>query len=489
MKITNRQLQNTIRVLAIPVLLVCAWSGCVLNQTVKYASGLGLSTGVVRGLRPLGFSMDEQKKQFIDTLPFCSTDEQNNLIKLAADGEISSADLAFVTAIPSFTQPSRAKLVELVTADSLISESENRGMDFLSGFPDDVKDRLISQFDLNGDGMEWLSYLSELPDSEFAEYAVRNMLCIQGDNRFTDIEKQFLADRDTFANELVGTYIAGLKDAELANEINRLPEFDSGGEMTVESVEGLEDIIYWTNNFPYNETFAKMNAEGLREKRAYCTPLQMLLAIFEYQEPDSEALTGLSEKYSLNNLIDLAWRNTKSPYYYGDLNKWGPLWTDYTTVLKRINSPYLVAEFMKDNIPYDIAALIRADDKPLTYRDAESVYKDKRGICADHAALAFEALTTNGYVYETDFEDNPDHATCRIVFYTEHVKVAHAACLVFENGRFYVINTGTLGTIKPGERLEGPFNTVEELATNTYREWDCYMLCGSNLFFRKRICR
>jgi hypothetical protein len=462
-----------------------------MNKIKRYATQLGLPPEIVRELRPLGNSIEENEKQLIDALPCYSPDVQYNLVKLAGDGEISTNDSTFITILPGYTRTGQEKLSDLVAADFLVSQVEIKGLLYLSCFPDDVKDNLITQFGLNDEGMRWLSCLSGLPDRDFAEYALRNKLCIQGDGQFTELEKQFLTDRDNYANELVDTYLADLKDAELSKELSRLPDLDSAREIKKEAVEGLEDIVCWVDNFPYAATFEKMEAEGIQEARAYCTPLQMLLALCQYKELNCEELTELTGNYSLNDLIELAWRNPASPYYYGTKKQWGTGWEDYSTVIERVNSPYLVAEFLKDNIPYDIEALIRLEfeDESIKYRDPEAVFRDKKGICADHASLAFEALTVNGYLYETGFEDSQNHSTCRIALSNKYMKVAHAACLVFENGKFYLINTGVLSPSEPGKRLEGPFNTVEELASSAFEDWDCYTLCGATFFSKKRVCR
>jgi hypothetical protein len=487
MQIPNRrQLKH---VLAVIVLIALGFTGadCSINQVRSHAHNLGLSQEVSRELKPLGFSMDENEKQFIDILPGYSSDAQYGLVKLAGDGEISTTDLRFIDILPNFTQTGQEKLISLVTEDSRISEDENKGLTYLSGFPDEVKDELISQFGLNDDGMRWLSYLSGIPDKDFAEYAVINKLCIQGDKQFTELEKSYLVDTDTYMGELAGSYLAALNDDELSEELARLPDLDSSGTIQKEDIEALEDIVYWVNNYEYNATFEKMNAEGIKEARAYCTPLQMLLAINQYRELNKEELTRFTEDFSLNDVIELAWRNPDSPYFYGSGIKWGKSWEDYPTVLERINSPYLIAEFLKDNIPYDILALIRLEDEPLEYRDPEAVYKDKKGICADHAALAFEALIVNGYSYETSFEE--DNIACRILLSREGAKSGHAACLIYENGEFYLINTGILPSSEPGERLEGPFKTVEELAESAYEGWSCYLLCGPNFFATRKVCR
>ena len=486
MQIPEHRKLKHITVVIVLIALGFTGADCFLNQVRSHAHSLGLSPEISKELKPLGFSMDENEKRFIDTLPGYASDTQYCLTKLADDGEISTTDLAFIDILLDFTQTEREKLIGLVTADSLVSDYENTGLIYLSGFPNEVKDELISQFGLNDDGIRWLSYLSGLPDKDFAEYAVRNKLCIQGDNQFTALEQNFLADTDAYTEELFDSYLAALNDEELSEEIARLPDLDSTGTLREEEIEALEDIVYWVNNYAYRATFEKMNAEGIKGARAYCTPLQMLLAINQYRELDNEELTRFTEDFSLNDLIELAWRNPGSPYYYGSGKQWGKNWKKYPTVLERINSPYLVAEFLKDNIPYDVSILIYDNDEPARYRDPEEVYKDKTGICADHAALAFEALIANGYSYETSFEE--DKIACRVLLFKQRY-TGHAVCLVYENGKFYMINTGVLRASDPGTRLEGPFDTVEELAESAYNDWDCYMLCGPNFFYTEKVCR
>ncbi|MEJ2739008.1 MAG: hypothetical protein P8105_04140 [Dehalococcoidia bacterium] len=486
MKIPERRKLKHFTIIIILIMLGLTGADCSLNQIKSHIRSLELSPEISKELKPLGWSMNENEKQFIDILPGYSSDTQHRLIKLAGDEEIDINDLAFIDILPDFTQTERDKLIGIVTEDSRVSDDENTGLMYLSGFPDEVRDDLISQFGLNDDVILWLSYLSGLPDKEFAEYAVRNKLCIQGDKQFTELEQNFLTDTDAYAEELFDSYLAALNDGELTEEIARLPDLDSTGTIREEEIEALEDIVYWVNNYAYRATFEKMNGEGIKEVRAYCTPLQMLLAINRYSELGNEELTRFTEDFSLNDLIELAWRNPESPYYYGSGKVWGKNWKEYPAVLERINSPYLVAEFLKDNIPYDISVLIRDEDEPARYRDPEKVYKDKTGICADHAALAFEALIVNGYSYETDFKE--DRIACRVLLYKQGYS-GHAVCLVYENGEFYLINTGVLRASDPGTRLEGPFDTVEKLAERAFKGWDCYMLCGPNFFYTEKICR
>ncbi len=149
-----------------------------------------------------------------------------------------------------------------------------------------------------------------------------------------------------------------------------------------EDIKAVKNILQLATNPKYKVAFESMLKEGVPRKRKYSTPLE---ALFWIAYDDGLKPYDL-EYYSLENLITKAWRNTTTSNNYKSER-----WKDFDEVIDRLNSPYLVNIWVRDNLAYDFTKA--KSDKPLI----QYVLQGKKGVCRHVAAFATECLTQAGY--------------------------------------------------------------------------------------------
>lgn len=155
-------------------------------------------------------------------------------------------------------------------------------------------------------------------------------------------------------------------------------------------------------------------------------------------------------------------------------------WKEFDEVADRLNSPMLIATYMASNFSYI------AD--PYIFQPAERSFKIKGGACSDRGMFGLELLLRNGYEYD-NFEIRKNNAAAILVAYEKRDSFdrivrekdwGHVTTLYVKDGLFYLINMS---------RIEGPFNTIEEAATSTYRNWETYEFRDINAGITKKVKR
>ena len=256
---------------------------------------------------------------------------------------------------------------------------------------------------------------------------------------------------------------------ELFQELQKLPELN---EIDMKDDEAIEDIAYLALNPEYRPAFESMLMVGIKGQRKYCIPLQALLWIAydrEFDEYDP------LRNYSLDKLINEAWKKTTiSQNYTSDR------WNDFDEVADRLNSPVLIAIYMKDNFSY-IADL-------HLFQSAERSFKIKGGACSDRGMFGLELLLVSGYEHN-DFDVHKNNAAAILVAFegsstfdrtVREKDWGHVVTLYVEAGLFYTIDM---------RQIKGPFGTIEDAASATYKNWEAYEIRDMDANVIKKVKR
>jgi hypothetical protein len=256
---------------------------------------------------------------------------------------------------------------------------------------------------------------------------------------------------------------------ELYQELLRLPDLK---EIDNKDEEALEDIALLALDPKNKPAFESMLAEGINDRRKYCTPLEALLWI-AYDGEFSE-YNPLST-YSLTNLLNTAWQNTTTSNNYTSERR-----SNFDEIVARLNSPTCIGFYMLDNFSYIRDSWI--------FQPAKRSISIKGGACSDQGMFAYELLSANGYAYDA-FEEHADNAACILMAYSgESIKwgtdrdsgSGHITCLFIRNGLFYLVNMG---------KIEGPYRNVDDAATRTWNRWDYYEFRDIDAKVTKRVKR
>jgi len=247
-------------------------------------------------------------------------------------------------------------------------------------------------------------------------------------------------------------------------EIAKLPDLRTIEE---KDVEAIEDILVLAIKQEHKDAFESMLNEGIPDKRKYCSPLEALLWIAYDKEFDNPADNPLSN-YSVNKLINDAWRNTTISQKYSSER-----WQYFEEVVDRLNSPQLVAAYCIDNFPYDFTKIndFIATGRPQPIWSPEETFTKKKGACMDQSTFVCYCLSEGGYNTD-DFSINKDDGVCIFTAGPRDNPLMHFTCLYTEGGNFYVIDVGT----ELVRGIKGPLKTLEQAADVTFPRWGGYAL-------------
>jgi len=489
-------------VLLIAVLVFSSLS-CLANEVADYGKSLNLPPEVVETLVPLGKDgIDENEKALVDAIYFLpqevqvSETVQNLLSEIAQDTVVASEEL---DRFKDLDQDGLSNQEELKRGTDLLNpDSDDDGLgdgeEILALKTDPLEPNLNVKYAidkgildyLNQDNiMEYLTLISLLPE-DFAKYAIENKLGIQ-DCVLTELESKFLEDPNNYDEELFDCYVSEVNNInpELSNELLKLPDFQ---EIDIKDIEVLEDIVDLAKNKSvFGTSFDFILEEGIKDERKYCSPLEALIwLLYDY---DKECLNSeickwslpkvyssrLLEKRELMRLVLFSWEVSSSSGNYGSRR-----WIDFDEVIDRLNSPVLVRIYMVLNISYDMEKFAGIKQESPYWATPEETFERKKGVCVDQGRFAFYCLFRNGYEYD-NFDKWDDHAACMFEAYNPAKPPSnrgHLVCLYIESGKFYTIDGGW---------IKGPFNTVEEAADATWRDWTAYNFFDVNCRLTKRF--
>lgn len=404
-----------------------------LNYLKKIADDELITKGEIDGLKKLdhdgdGLTLDEEERLGTDPL------KSNPSVKYAMDKGIS-----YLEGVKKFDDDGMMSTNEQATIDvaaeigksNISDDAKKKNIDYaLSDFSKfsgaynilkSVSDKaLIEMLGLGIDGnvADYISFVSQLTDKDFARYALENRLCIQ-DRNLAESEREFLREPNKYVQRMFDEYIStiGKTNPEQAMELIKLPDLQK---IEMRDVEGLEDIIDSAQKPENKSAFESMLNEGIKDKRIYCSPLEALLWIAYDREFNDIGLIDDNnfsfKNFSIKKLIEEGWSYTREsngpnwdrskkidlgadvtkletliwriynaePYTY-KLGRWKTL----DEVGDRVSSPTLLIEYLNNNFKssYSLARF------PVNVKDA---FKSG-GACVQYATLATYCLEKNGY--------------------------------------------------------------------------------------------
>jgi hypothetical protein len=313
--------------------------------------------------------------------------------------------------------------------------------------------------------VDYISYVNSLADEELCRYAFENRVCIQ-DHTLTELEKDYLKNPEgQCLQRLFDTYLSeiGKADPDLAVELLKLPDLT---EIDMRDVEALEDILGIAGEGPvFEEAIDALLDEGIEAKRKYCSSLEALLWIAYDDEIDR---WSSAKDFSVESVVVRAWNESTASNNYQSKR-----WSEFDTVVDRLNSPKLISIYMVDNISYDFNKMGAFEKSGSdVWQTPVQTFRKKSGICKDQARFALYNLLENGYEFD-DFDRYRDDSACILFACARNWTPGkgHLVCLYIDEGDFFTIDNG---------RLKGPFTTIAEAADATYRDWGVYKLVDVN---------
>jgi len=431
------------------------------NPNVAYALRKGLLEDLAKKLKPLDADgkMDFNEQELTDYLV------NTNLVKLSPEQ---------VTAI-------RAQCVQEVLKDSMVSDKEAVGLHTLSLYPGETQTRYAN---FSENVFEYFSTLASLlaKDSskkDLVDYYVLNKVRMEGDGlpgfRLTDLDMKFLLEPEKYAKNVFDADLKKLEPArpDLPPEIRKIPDYEKIG---IKEAETNEDVVnrVLRSNKDELKVYDVMLKEGIPAKRKFCSPLQTLVWYCEDNElvgRDPITVMASSDesiiKSRMYDFIDSVWKKT-----YGT-----PRWKDFWTVVYRLNSPELVALYMKNNIRYI------EDPSGGWFKTAFETFRDGGGDCEDHGMFGALSLATNGY----------EAYVFGVFPYLDRGTGGHAVTLFKHPNTqlFYLFDNTMFSGIKG---IFGPYDSINEVVSHVYiepigAEWKRYIIWDINWNIIKQVIR
>lgn len=241
-------------------------------------------------------------------------------------------------------------------------------------------------------------------------------------------------------------------DPELAQELQKLPDFE---QVDVEDVEALEDILELAQNGSFfGESFDSVLAVGIKDERQYCSPLEALVWLcYDYEneflntQPWEEEYQWAGVPPAHRSWTWYAWVESSTSNNYQSER-----WQNFDEVVSRLNAPKLFGLYMQDNLAYSYTY-----GEPEGVKSAEQVFNDKSGACYDIALFGGYCLKTNGY--DTPQGLKVTFKRLYLGYYTGHI-----VCIYQDpkDTLYYTIDFGS-----KGGWIFGPFESIEEAAEHS----------------------
>jgi hypothetical protein len=348
--------------------------------------------------------------------------------------------------------------------------------------PDSID--IYLDFTIDESVVEYLLFVSDLfensqIDSAFADELLKHKLCIQ-DRKLTELEQNFIFNPDRFMRSLLNEYLEEMEilNLELTSEILKLPDMRR---IDLKDLEAVEDILELAKtDSVFGTTFESLLDEGIKGKRAYCSPLEALLwLLYDYEGecadrgqlvskeqsrfkfpyiPTGTPVTSPERDPHVTTLTRFSWYESSTSNRFQS-DKWHHLYD----VTDRLNSLDLVSLF-----PIEYELHERAQVQAL-----ETTFRNRTGDCDDMASFRNYCLQKNGY--PGDVLNAEDHiAVCGLSFLFDppieegsRTSHGHAFVLVKMDNLFYSIDTG-------GGFSKSSYTSIEEML-----DWYCEIFSSS----------
>jgi hypothetical protein len=248
------------------------------------------------------------------------------------------------------------------------------------------------------------------------------------------------------AGELVpGIYGKLLKLPDLSMEkYSKIDEKD---------IKAVEKILALASDPKYTAAFLSMDSVGIKDKRKYNAAYEALL----WEAFDDKTLSNFLEPYSLEKLIENAWKNTSTSRNYSKKR-----WEDYNEVIARLNFPEGSYWYVKDNMQF-------SEDMFLWYEPKE-LFDRKVGDCTDYSTFIIHCLLEGGYTLYNKSDTNQTDSVCTLlavrISEMGSIDYGHAVPIVKNNNQIYSFDATPLEIVD-----RGPFKSIEDLLNTKIGGW------------------
>ncbi|OGO24024.1 MAG: hypothetical protein A2144_05725 [Chloroflexi bacterium RBG_16_50_9] len=353
----------------------------VINPVEEYAKSIDLPDDLARLLKPLGADSDMSETDRL------AVDTAKEISKLNISDPAKKGNVVYLMYRPA----------EFSKAYSMLKAvSDNTSKDYLElGIGDNV--------------IEYLSLLSSLTDRKFADYALKNMFCIQDRSPLTDLEKDFLKEPEKYRQQMLEYRLSqvGMKNGKMAGWLKELPDLKNP---TIEDLKALEDeegIARLVNLFGTN--YDSIDKEGIPGKRKFNAAWQAIHWIYkdweqkdlERERPFDKYLAYENARYffrdvPLMRLVNFSWIESSTSKEDGYKKRWG----NFDEVVNRMNAPALItqtSEYTGGNyvgvLPFKWDPTMNINVMPTPQQVFNSTTMNRRGI----SVFMAYSLRKNGY--------------------------------------------------------------------------------------------
>ncbi len=132
---------------------------------------------------------------------------------------------------------------------------------------------------------------------------------------------------------------------------------------------------------------------------------------------------------------------------------------DFLETVNSLDDPQKLSRWLQDNIQYESHYEIWKETGVNYIATPEEIFENKAGCCAEFAVFACYVLQHHGQ----------EAKILRIAVESDMSK-NHGVCVYPSSGSLYIMNVG---------RIEGPFQTYEDIALDHHEDWSEYGLYNS----------
>jgi hypothetical protein len=218
------------------------------------------------------------------------------------------------------------------------------------------------------------------------------------------------------------------KNPQIVQELGKLPELQDGISSEDEvNIEKLNEF-YFQNQVAFDQVFNEMYQVGLPENRKYCSPLQALYWLIEDGKIDDPH--ARLDHYSLVSLFYVSW----------DFDRNVERWSDFNTVVDRLNAPELLHYYINRNMYYK--------KNRTNSHTPKHTFLHGWGDCDDLAVFGKYILNRGGY-----------KSKIRYVHWTFDNRGHVGVVIKLEDGRYFL----PVDFDQNQNRMSGPYENISQV--------------------------
>ena len=143
-----------------------------------------------------------------------------------------------------------------------------------------------------------------------------------------------------------------------------------------------------------------------------------------------------------------------------------PTTASFQETISSLDTPEKLSDWMLKNIEYESHYEIWVETGIMYRATPEEIFESKCGCCAEFAIFACAVFEYHGYeteIFTISVASDPSKG--------------HAVCVYQSSSLLYIINVG---------RIEGPYQTYQDIAFAYHKDWSQYRLYYSWITFREQ---